>query len=137
MSTPPLSLTVTRCRGPRSLIVLALASTVVLSGCIEGTASSEPLPPIATAAAVATSIVEQTTTSTTIPPELIIDCIDWVMVGVQNGNGIAIKLWDDSFRDLVTLAQECGALDMSALEELSRQWNEMEEYINPGMTSVP
>ena len=123
----------------RSLLC-GVVALVALSACSEDNAIPDTLPPVEGPPSTRFIVVDDpTTTLVTIAADLIDDCLDWVAFGVQTENGLAIAMWNDAVQDLDKLALDCeylGRRDLNALQELSRQWTEIETYINGGTTTI-
>ena len=112
----------------------AVGLLLALAACDEDNAIPDTLPPVETPPPTRfVTITDPTTTLVPIAADLIQDCMDWVAFGVETENGLAIAMWTDALEDVENLALDCeylGRRDFSALQELSRQWTDIETYLN-------
>jgi hypothetical protein len=119
--------------------VIGTAALLMLTACDDGSSIPDTLPPIETVTPTRFVVIsDPTTTLVPIAAELVQDCLDWVQFGVYTGNGLAISMWENAVQDLENLALDCeylGRRDLGSLQELSRQWNEIETFLNGATTS--
>lgn len=125
-----------------ALGALVVGALVALSACDQDNTIPDTLPPVATPVPTRfVTITDPTTTLVPIDVELINDCLDWVAFGIETENGLAIAMWTDALEDVENLALDCeylGRRDLSALQELSRQWKDIEAFligVNPTTTT--
>ncbi len=77
--------------------------------------------------------------SSTVAPNLIADCVDYVRFGAFTGNALLVSMWNDATQDAATLWAHCDQLGRSnlvGLKNMSAQWIEVEALVEASQATL-